>query len=116
MKTSYNANPFIDLNDTSNKQWNFEFVISDKIGSVTIAQTINQGIPIMFIGDNEQVSIGRLPDISKTELLQVASDILVRYGSGTDVGILDRVDRKIIISEEEPTNQFEGDMWLQVLE
>lgn len=116
MKTSYNANPFIDLNDTSNKQWNFEFVISDKIGSVTIAQTINQGIPIMFIGDNEQISIGRLPDISKTELLQVASDILVRYGSGTDVGILDRVDRKIIISEEEPTNQFEGDVWLQVLE
>lgn len=115
MTTSYNANPFIDLNDTSNKQWNFEFIISDKIGSVTIAQTINQGIPIMFIGQNEQVSIGRLPDISKTELLQVASDILVRYGSGTDVGILDRVDRKIIMSEEEPTNQFEGDMWLQVL-
>lgn len=115
MITSYNANPFIDLNDTSNKQWNFEFIISDKIGSVTIAQTINQGIPIMFIGQNEQVSIGRLPDISKTELLQVASDILVRYGSGTDVGILDRVDRKIISSEEEPTNQFEGDVWLQVL-
>ena len=116
MKTTYSANPFLDLNDTSNKQWNFEFVVSDKIGSVTISRTIEQGIPVMFIGQNEQVSIGRLPDIKQDKLLQVASDILVRTQSGENLGVLERIDRKIILSENEPTNQFENDIWIQILE
>ena len=116
MQTSYSANPFLDLNDTSNKQWNFEFVISDKIGSVTITRTIEQGIPIMFIGQNEQISIGRLPDTNRKELFQVASDILVKSPSTEDVGILERIDRKIIFSENEPTNQFVDDIWFQILD
>ena len=116
MKTSYAANPFIDLNDTSNKQWNFEFIITDKIGSVTITKTIEQGIPVMFIGQNEQVSIGRLPDTKRDELFQVASDILVRPKTGESIGVLERIDRKIVLNKTEPTNQFENDIWFQILD
>lgn len=113
MKTSYSANPFVDLNDTSNKQWNFEFVISDKIGSVTITRTIEQGIPVMFIGQNEQVSIGKLPNIERPELFQVASDILVRNESGTNIGVLERIEKKIVFSTTEPTDQWVNDLWFK---
>ena len=113
MKTTYNANPFVDLNDSSNKQWNFEFIISDKISTVTITRPIEQGIPIMFIGQNEQVSVGRLPDTERPELFQVASDILVRGDSGTDIGVLERIDKKIVLNSTEPTDQWVNDIWFK---
>ena len=67
----------------------------------------------MFIGDNKQVSVGMIPDIARTEKLQVATDIMATDSKGEKVGILDSLNKMIIISEEEPTGQPIGGLWLR---
>ena len=97
----------------NNKSYKFQFYLQDSYTTVYYESIIEQGIPIMFIGDNKQVSVGMIPDIARTEKLQVATDIMATDSKGEKVGILDSLDKMIIISEEEPTDQPIGGIWLR---
>ena len=97
----------------NNKSYKFQFYLQDSYTTVYYESIIEQGIPIMFIGDNKQVSVGMIPDIARTEKLQVGSDIMATDSKGEKVGILDSLNKMIIISEEEPTDQPIGGLWLR---
>lgn len=97
----------------SNKSYKFQFYLQDSYTTVYYESIIEQGVPIMFIGDNKQVSVGMIPDIERTEKLQVATDIMATDSKGEKVGILDSLNKMIIISEEEPTDQPIGGLWLR---
>lgn len=97
----------------SNKSYKFQFYLQDSYTTVYYESIVEQGIPIMFIGDNKQVSVGMIPDIARTEKLQVATDIMATDSKGEKVGILDSLNKMIIISEEEPTDQPIGGLWLR---
>lgn len=97
----------------NNKSYKFQFYLQDSYTTVYYESIIEQGVPIMFIGDNNQVSVGMIPDIARTEKLQVATDIMATDSKGEKVGILDSLNKMIIISEEEPTDQPIGGLWLR---
>ena len=98
----------------NNKAYNFQFYIKDSFSNEDHYElNIEQGVPIMFIGDNNQISVGMIPDITRDEKFQVASDILATNSKGEKVGILDSLDKMIIISEDEPTDQPIGGIWLR---
>ena len=98
----------------NNKSYNFQFYIRDSFSNEDHYELIiEQGVPIMFIGDNNQVSVGMIPDIARTEKLQVGSDIMATNSKGEKIGILDSLDKMIIISEEEPIDQPIGGLWLR---
>lgn len=97
----------------NNKSYKFQFYLQDSYTTVYYESIIEQGVPIMFIGDNNQVSVGMIPDIARTEKLQVGSDIMATDSKGEKVGILDSLNKMIIISEEEPTDQPIGGLWLR---
>lgn len=97
----------------NNKSYKFQFYLQDSYTTVYYESIIEQGVPIMFIGDNNQVSVGMIPDIERTEKLQVGSDIMATDSKGEKVGILDSLNKMIIISEEEPTDQPIGGLWLR---
>ena len=93
---------------SNNKAYNFQFYIQDGFTTSYYEFSIEQGIPIMFIGDNDQVSIGTVPDITRTEKLQVGSDIMATDSNGNQVGILDMATNIFTLSEDEPKNQMAG--------
>ena len=98
----------------NNKAYNFQFYIKDSFSNEDHYElNIEQGVPIMFIGDNNQVSVGMIPDVTRDEKFQVASDILATNSKGEKVGILDCLNKMIIISEDEPTDQPIGGIWLR---
>lgn len=97
----------------NNKSYKFQFYLQDSYTTVYYESIIEKGVPIMFIGDNNQVSVGMIPDIERTEKLQVATDIMATDSKGEKVGILDSLNKMIIISEEEPTDQPIGGLWLR---
>lgn len=97
----------------NNKSYKFQFYLQDSYTTVYYESIIEQGVPIMFIGDNNQVSVGMIPDIARTEKLQVGSDIMATNSKGEKIGILDSLDKMIIISEEEPIDQPIGGLWLR---
>ena len=98
----------------NNKSYNFQFYIRDSFSNEDHYElNIEQGVPTMFIGDNKQVSVGMIPDIARTEKLQVGSDIMATDSKGEKVGILDSLDKMIIISEDEPIDQPIGGLWLR---
>lgn len=98
----------------NNKAYNFQFYIKDSFSNEDHYElNIEQGMPIIFIGDNKQVSVGMIPDITRDEKFQVASDILATNSKGEKVGILDSLDKMIIISEDEPTDQPIGGILLR---
>ena len=98
----------------NNKSYNFQFYIRDSFSNEDHYElNIEQGVPIVFFGDNNQVSVGMIPDIARTEKLQVGSDIMATDSKGEKVGILDSLNKMIIISEEEPTDQPIGGIWLR---
>ena len=97
----------------NNKSYKFQFYLQDSYTTVYYESIIEQGVPIMFIGDNNQVSVGMIPDITRDEKFQVATDILATNANGELVGILDSLNKMIIISEEEPTDQPIGGIWLR---
>lgn len=100
------------LKDLSNdKSYNFEFKITDKIGSVIISTTVEQGIPIMGEFDDGHITIGMLPDLENNAKLQVASDILVTDTDGTKRLLLETLKNIIISSDTEPTKQILGGIW-----
>lgn len=98
----------------NNKSYQFRFVITDSLTSSTFDVILEQGIPIMFIGDNGQVSVGAVPDITRTEKLQVQGDILGSDSWGYKFGVMERMDNMILESVDEPTNQPIGAFWLKI--
>lgn len=100
----------------NNKSYKFQFYLQDSYTTVYYESIIEQGLPIMFIGDNNQVSFGMIPDIERTEKLQVGSDIMATDSQGNRVGVLDLISKLIIASEEEPENQSIGGIWLKTSE
>lgn len=98
----------------NNKSYKFQFYLQDSYTTVYYETIIEQGVPIMFIGDNNQVSVGMIPDIARTEKLQVGSDIMGVDKWGKKVGVLDRMDKMIIVSKDEPEDQPIGGLWLKI--
>ena len=49
------------------KEWDFEFKITDKISSTTIARHVGQGQPQFFIGSDGRTSVGGVPQIAIPE-------------------------------------------------
>lgn len=98
----------------NNKAYNFQFYIKDSFSNEDHYElNIEQGVPIMFIGDNNQVSVGMIPDITRDEKFQVATDILATNANGELVGILDLISKMIIPSDTEPESQPNGGFWLK---
>lgn len=75
----------------SNKSYVFDFSVSDSFMSTHYTASIEQGIPIMYIGDNGQVSIDMIPDITRAEKFQVNSDILVVDKDENKIGLLSEI-------------------------
>ena len=98
----------------NNKSYNFQFYIRDSFSNEDYYElNIEQGVPTMFIGDNKQVSVGMIPDITRDEKFQVATDILATNANGELVGILDLISKMIIPSDIEPEDQPNGGFWLK---
>lgn len=97
----------------NNKSYKFQFYLQDSYTTVYYELIIEQGVPTMFIGDNNQVSVGMIPDITRDEKFQVATDILATNANGELVGILDLISKMIIPSDTEPESQPNGGFWLK---
>ena len=111
---TYSNNTFVNLNDESKKTFNFEFIITDAIGAYTVTIPVDQGIPLMFIGDTGYVSVGKLPDWKNNSKFQVATDISAEY-NGKAWNILQSLSNSIIVSaiEPSPSDQIDGSIWFQ---
>lgn len=111
---TYSNNTFVNLNDESKKTFNFEFIITDVIGTYTVTIPVDQGIPLMFISDTGYVSVGKLPDWKNNSKFQVATDISAEY-NGKAWNILQSLSNSIIVSalEPSPSDQIEGSIWFQ---
>lgn len=106
------SSPLISL--PSEKSYDFEFIVQDKVTSVSNIYTLIQGIPVMIEGDNGVVGIGMIPDWDSGNLLQVGSDIVATDASGIQKAILSELSKIIYPSETEPMNQSENYIWLKV--
>ena len=106
------ANPLITL--PSEKSYDFEFVIADKVSEVSNVYTLMQGIPVMIEGDNGVIGVGMIPDWDSSNLLQVGSDIVATDSKGIQKAILSELSKIIMPSSSEPTDQAENYLWLKV--
>ena len=106
------TNPLATL--PSEKSYDFEFVVKDKVTSVSNIYTLIQGIPIMIEGDNGVIGVGMIPDWDSSNLLQVGSDIVATDSQGIQKAILSELSKIIMPSTSEPTDQAENYLWLKV--
>ena len=110
--TRTTTNPLVTL--PSEKSYDFEFVVKDKVTSVSNIYTLIQGIPIMIEGDNGVIGVGMIPDWDSSNLLQVGSDIVATDSQGIQKAILSELSKIIMPSTSEPTDQAENYLWLKV--
>lgn len=94
-----------------NKTYDFIFYISDKLQTKQVAITVSQGTPIMFIGDEGHVTVGRLPDLSNSDLLQVNSDITCKDTDNQDAHVMLEIRRNFQCSTTVPDNQKLGGLF-----
>ncbi|WP_049727656.1 DUF859 family phage minor structural protein [Dorea sp. D27] len=85
------ANPFIK-NLEIEKSYNFEFVISDRITSITESLMVDKGIPIFMPCDNGKVTVGMLPDVNSNADFQVGTDIMATDTKGKKRLLLEELD------------------------
>lgn len=85
------ANPFIKNLETE-KSYNFEFVISDRITAITERFMVDKGIPIFMPCDNGKVTVGMLPDVNSNADFQVGTDIMATDIGGKKRLILEELD------------------------
>lgn len=90
---AFSAEPFVNLNDKSNKSFDFEFLVTDMVTSVIETVTVEPGTPLMFLGDNGQMSVGMLPEWEVDAKLQVSTDILATDSSGNQRLVLSEIDK-----------------------
>lgn len=81
------SSSFISLN--YEKSYNFEFVLVDKLyQSETFTAFVAQGKPAISMFDDGYMTINRIPDFTKSEKLQVSTDILAKNEDNVDTPIL----------------------------
>ena len=101
----------------SNKSYDFEFVIQDKIQSVPFTGiSVGQGIPIASILDNGKVLINEVPsdkNINNKNSLIVGSDITIKDADGVQRDIFAELKKLIILSINEPEDQMDGGLWIE---
>lgn len=100
----------------NNKLYIFEFLLIDSFKSEKYQVVLNQGVPIFFMGDNGQSSVGMIPDITRKEKFQVNSDIMGINTRGEKTGVFATLDNMIIYSEIEPENQPLNGLWIPVVD
>ena len=98
------TNPFLTL--PSEYSYEFEFIVSDKITSVSNKFTLAQGIPIFLESEDGHIGIGMVPDWNDNSLLQVGSDIIATDGKGIKKPLLKELSKIIAINSSEPTDQY----------
>lgn len=90
---SITLDPFKDLD--VNSSYNFQFVITDKIGSRTESLSVVQGIPIMAEFDTGHISVGMIPDFNNNAKLQVGSDIIATDSNGTKRQVMGTLEKLV---------------------
>lgn len=77
--------------------------------------TLNQGLDSISatIGANKEEADSKIESLN--EKLQVASDIMATDTEGNKVGILDRINKLITASEQEPSEKKSG-LWFHIIE
>lgn len=98
------------------KSYDFEFEIQDKIQSVSISQSVGQGIPIMCVADSFTVLMNEAPtpeNLQNNNNLLVGSDIVARY-NGEQYPVMESIHNKIMFSELEPENMIDDSIWAQI--
>ena len=93
MVVTFSANPFVNLKDQSNKSFNFEFQIIDKIGTILETVIVEQGVPLTFQSETGHLSVGMLPEWDSPAKFQVASDILATDKDGTKKLVLEEISK-----------------------
>ena len=95
-KILYSNALFITLDNQ--KSYDFEFVITDKMQSITYVTSVGQGSPLMTISDNGTVLIGEIPNqdnLSNNCKLIIASDVIVTDSESNQRKVLETISEKI---------------------
>ena len=103
----------------NNKSYNFQFRISDSFINNDYDMMLEKGVPIAFIGDNGQFSVGMVPDITRNDIFQVNGDIMGVDIDGNKVSIVNTLKNLIVTTkpgEAEPTDQPAGGYWIEYLD
>lgn len=112
--TTYQKNTLSDIwmNLEIEKSYSFEFKITDKIQELVISDlVVEQGIPLMGEFENGYITVGMLPDITNSALLQVNSDISATDNMGIQRNILNTMSQIIRCDINEPIDQILGGIW-----
>lgn len=115
IKITFSKSLFATLE--TNIAYDYEFVIQDKVKTVTFSVPVGQGAPIMLLLDNGKVLIGSSPTddiLAKTSNLIVSTDILAKDTDGQSRDVFGQMRRLIVESTSEPSNQVVGGLWLKV--
>lgn len=98
------------------KSYDFEFELTDKVQTITVSQSVGQGIPIMCVADSSTVLINESPtseNLNNDNALLVGTDIIARY-HGLQYPVMDSIYKKIHFSEVEPENMMSDSIWAQI--
>lgn len=118
-KISYSNALFITLDNQ--KSYDFEFVITDKMQSITYVTSVGQGSPLMTVSDNGTVLIGEIPNqdnLSSNCKLIVASDVIVTDSESNQRKVLETISEKITFTESEeiePENLIDNSIWCPII-
>lgn len=118
-KILYSNALFITLDNQ--KSYDFEFVITDKMQSITYVTSVGQGSPLMTVSDNGTVSIGEIPNqdnLSSNCKLIVASDVIVTDSESNQRKVLETISEKITFTESEeiePENLIDNSIWCPII-
>lgn len=118
-KILYSNALFITLDNQ--KSYDFEFVITDKMQSITYVTSVGQGSPLMTISDNGTVLIGEVPNqdnLSSNCKLIIASDVIVTDSENNQRKVLETISEKITFTESEeiePENLIDNSIWCPII-
>lgn len=118
-KILYSNALFITLDNQ--KSYDFEFVITDKMQSITYVASVGQGSPLMTVSDNGTVLIGEIPNqdnLSSNCKLIVASDVIVTDSESNQRKVLETISEKITFTESEeiePENLIDNSIWCPII-
>lgn len=118
-KILYSNALFITLDNQ--KSYDFEFVITDKMQSITYVTSVGQGSPLMTVSDNGTVLIGEIPNqdnLSSNCKLIVASDVIVTDSESNQRKVLETISEKITFTESEeiePENLIDNSIWCPII-
>lgn len=97
------------------KNYKFMFMLIDKVHASPTFYYVDlvDGVPIMRMLNNGQISIGMMPDTSdESTLLFVNSDIQAIDPYGEQRKVFETMGNMIQLSNEQPNNQMTNGLWL----